>query len=128
MILATSGRRVAVFALLLSLCLLGTTPALQSPGKADGLNGNLLRLVSQLRQTAPENAGALRDQIRSLSRQRREVLEALIQERPAEAASLAFPDALAVELAALAPSWPLNLKPMDRGRSRWNTSSKTMRR
>lgn len=64
MVSATSGRRVALFALILSLCFLGTTPALQSPGKADGarlreLNGSLLRLVSQLRQFAPEIAGAL---------------------------------------------------------------------
>lgn len=108
MVSATSGRRVALLALMFSLCLLGTTSALQSPGKADGarlrgLNGGLLRLVSQLRQMAPENASALREEIRSLGRQRREVLEALVQERPAEAASLAFPDALAAELAALAP-------------------------
>lgn len=115
MVSATSGRRVALFALILSLCLLDTTPALQSPGKADGarlrgLNGSLLRLVSQFRQTAPENAGALREQIRSLSRQRREVLEALIQERAAEAASLAFPEALAGELAALVPESAADLE------------------
>ena len=93
MVSASSGRRVALIAFIFSLCLLGTTPALQSPGKPDGtrlrgLNGSLLRLVSQLRQSAPENAGALREQIRALSRQRREVLEALIQERAAEAAEL----------------------------------------
>jgi len=115
MVSATSLRRAALFALMLSLCLLGTTPALQSPGKADGtrlrgLNGSLLRLVSQLRQMAPENAGALREQIRSLSRQRREMLEALIQERAAEAASLAFPDALAAELATLAPELAAELE------------------
>src|SRR6476620_1465804 len=115
MVSATSLRRAALFALMLSLCLLGTTPALQSPGKADrtrlrGLNGSLLRLVSQLRQLAPENAGALREQIRSLSRQRREVLEALIQERAAEAASLAFPDALAAELATLTPELAAELE------------------
>src|SRR5262245_27098887 len=106
--LLTSGRRVGLFTLLLTLCLLVTAPALQSPEKADGtrlrgLNGSLLRLVSQLRKRAPESAAALRDEIRAVGRQRREVLTALIQERPAEAASLAFPDALAAELAALGP-------------------------
>src|SRR5262245_42792360 len=115
MVSATSGRRVALIALIFSLCLLGTTPALQSTGKADGarlrgLNGSLLRFVSQLRQSAPENAGALREQIRELSSQRREVLEALIQENAAEAASLAFPDALAAELAALAPELAAELE------------------
>ncbi|MBM3803323.1 MAG: hypothetical protein FJW26_13560 [Acidimicrobiia bacterium] len=100
------GRRVALFAVLLLLSLLGTTPALQSPGKANGarlrgLNGSLLQLVSQLRRTGPDSADALREQIRSIGRQRQEALEALIQARPAEAASLAFPEELVAELAAL---------------------------
>lgn len=108
-------RWVAKAALLVGLCLLRISPSFQAPGMSEGLqlrgfNGDLLKLVSQLRRAPEQEVAQLHEEIRTLANRRLAALQSLMQQNPEEALSLAFPENLLRELKPLIPETAAQLE------------------